>query len=77
MTSVQDVPHIARAGARAFAFGGIRAIEPPCASTPARALAHEYAPHAHQAGQLLFTTRGVLVLDVEGQRWITPPLLVF
>ncbi|WP_175822779.1 helix-turn-helix transcriptional regulator [Burkholderia sp. BCC0419] len=74
MTSVQDVPLLARAGARAFAFGGIRAIEPPCASAPARALAHEYAPHAHQAGQLLFTTRGVLVLDVEGQRWITPPL---
>ncbi|KAF1027638.1 MAG: HTH-type transcriptional regulator NimR [Burkholderia plantarii] len=76
MTSVPLVVPRARDTARVFPAGGIRAIGR--ARVPAArwdyAFPLEYAPHAHHYGQLLFTTRGVLVLDVEGKRWIAPPL---
>ncbi|WP_323117927.1 AraC family transcriptional regulator [Burkholderia alba] len=76
MQSVIDVSSPPSAAARAFSAGGIRpapAPRPPAARVACQ-LPHEYAPHAHLHGQLLFTTRGVLVLDVEGKRWIAPPL---
>ncbi len=31
------------------------------------------APHAHSAGQLLFITQGVLLVETENARWTVPP----
>jgi len=30
-------------------------------------------PHHHIEGQLLFATRGVMLVETEGQRWVIPP----
>ncbi|WLE62993.1 helix-turn-helix transcriptional regulator [Burkholderia plantarii] len=81
MTSVSDLPIRSRStlhpnAMHAFPAGGIRAIATPRAPGAGAGLpvAIEYAPHAHAYGQLLFTTRGVLVIDIDGRCWIVPPL---
>jgi AraC-like DNA-binding protein len=62
---------------RAFPSGGIR--PQPAAPAGVRLdneppLEHKYGSHSHFDGQLIFATRGVLIVDVGGTRWIAPQL---